>query len=263
MSDHDRSNDWDEAVGGDESVLTAIAPSRRRVLGTAGAILGAGAAAGAGGVVMSEPAIQVSSAETTTQGTDENDDGFTANNVEILSNAGEVEDITVRPNLDIAWDGLNSEPEEVAFTVDVNGSSGGTDYTQIDSETFTIGTGALDGSQKNNQFDGATSIFAAGWSQSDFEDDGQAAGPGGAFTVEGISIRIEAELRTENENTFTDTVSDAFSVTVEDQDVEFGDVNGGDTDGDGDAGGVSGEAGTGGSADDDEEDDEDDDGEDS
>ncbi|WP_157971557.1 hypothetical protein [Halorussus litoreus] len=160
-----------------------------------------------------------------------NDNSFTAEDVELSSDDGSVTDIWLRPDLTYSWDGLNSPPTGITFTVEAETPGG--DYETLGSEDDGSVSGGTAGSDAY-QFDNQCSLLDGAWTPGDFEppqNETEKTGP--------IRVRVTAELRNgDGSSPYTDAAEAQFSVVVSDDEVEFGD---------GDGSGIDGEAGTGGS----------------
>lgn len=199
---------------------------RRTLLKRLGSVATIGAAGVAGIGFLSQPAFAIDS------------ETFTADDVGIFSKNGKVEDIWIKPDLTYSWDGLDSTPQKIEFTMSVETPALDGTSTVLGSETDTSPTQALVGEDEYT-FQNELSLIDDGpWSASTFRAQGSRA----QKTTGPIDVTVEAVLTTVEGQTFTDTKTDAFTVTTSNQKVSFGAGSEGNATG----GGVGGVAGTGG-----------------
>lgn len=207
---------------GDNQTKNQRTTTRRTALKLFGGLAGVGGASALGLGVFSQ------SGRATV-----NDGSFTAADVELSSDDGTVTDIWLRPDLAYSWEGLNSPPETVSFTVEAETPSLDGGYELLGSEDDTEISGGTTG-EDAYEFAAKLSLMDGSWVPSDFQPTEGAEKETGPITV-----RITAELQNGDENSpYTDSATAEFSVIVTDDEVTFGGTN--DT-------GINGEAGTGGS----------------
>ena len=220
MGESDQSEAKEEA--------SKVLPSRRTILKTVGSVGIVGATAGAGLIGTSESALAVS---------------FTASSLTITTDSGQVTDVHVQPqNLSYSWNGLDSDPADMTFTIYVDGpgqnGSANTGTTvanmsslgsESDSDISSSSTEGYSGSDSYS-FTSQYSLIADGpWSQTDFNN----TNDGTTSTVQSaIEVVVEGTLTTESGNTYTHTRRDQFDVEVTNQNAGIG--------------GGGGNAGTGG-----------------
>ena len=200
---------------------------RRKALKRIGSLATLGAAGVAGLQLFSRPAFAIDT------------ETFSADDVGISSKNGKVEDIWLKPDLTYSWDGLDSNPENIEFTMSVENPALDGTSTVLGSETDTDPAQALIEEDGEYTFQNQLSLIDDGpWSEGNFRakknESPKSVGP--------IDVTVEATLTTVEGTTFTDTKTDAFTVTVANEKVRFGAGSEGDASG----GGVGGVAGTGG-----------------
>lgn len=202
-------------------ISQSSAASRRGVLKLMGSATVAGVSGVAGLGLLSKPAV----AATT---------DLTASNVDITSNAGQLQTLYVQPDMEYEWNGLDNPPDRIDFYVDArlpNASADeGDSYEEIGSEGETISSSNLESSStKTYSFQNQVSILShSNIDDKDFEDTGD-----GWTKNTDVEVRIRTVLTDDQGNTFTDANSDTFTVSLTN---EKGSVKGG------------GQANTGGSA---------------
>lgn len=200
---------------------------RRKALKRIGSVAAIGAVGVAGIGVLSGPAFAID-AET-----------FTADDVGIFSKNGKVEDVWLKPALTYSWDGLDSAPETIEFTMSVENPALDGTFAVLGSETDTSLTQALVEENGEYTFQNRLSLIEDGpWDETDF----RARGSHSPKVTGPIGVTAEAVLTTAGGGSFTDAKTDGFTVTTTNATVKFGDGSGGTATG----GGVGGNAGTGG-----------------
>lgn len=200
---------------------------RRKALKRIGSLATIGAVGVAGVQLLSRPAFAID-AET-----------FSADDVGITSKNGKVSDIWLKPDLTYSWDGLDSNPQRIEFTMSIENPALDGTSAVLGSETDTNPAQALVEEDGEYTFQNQLSIIDDGpWSEGDF----RAKKNESPKTVGPIDVTVEATLTTVEGQTFTDAKTDAFTVTVNNEKVTFGASSEGDATG----GGVGGVAGTGG-----------------
>ena len=253
---------WEEAVEGedDDSVLTAIAPSRRRVLSTAGVILGAGGAAGIGGMLTGDSVIQVTSAQAGDNSF--RDDGFTSTSPGLVStDDGSLDDVTIDPDLNVFFDGFDSSPSQLRVSVYTdNDASGPTSISPGDfgfnsSPGNFVRLGGDLSFTADGQGDGAGPHSADGDFDStsgqltvDFQPTSIADGTDRGYNVDSFNsetvgppetttvvVVVFVEVTESAGNSFSQVVAEDFDVRVTNEKAKLGDTEDdtGDEDGDG------------------------------
>jgi hypothetical protein len=184
----------------------------RRSLGKlVGSAATAGAAAAAGIVFIPQSAV----AATTT---------LSASDVSLSSNAGQLQTLTVQPDIDYEWNGLDSSPQRIDFYVEArlpDASGGATTFEQIGTEGTTISSSALESSSsKSYSFQSAVSILGhSAIDDKDFEKNGE------GWTKETtVDIQVRTVLTDTDSTTYSDTPQASFTVTLTN---ETGGVNSG------------------------------------
>ena len=200
---------------------------RRKALKRIGSLATIGTVGVAGVQLLSRPAFAIDS------------ETFTADDVGITSKNGKVSDIWLKPDLTYSWDGLDSNPQRIEFTMSIENPALDGTSAVLGSETDTNPAQALVEEDGEYTFQNRLSIIDDGpWSEGDF----RAKKNESPKTVGPIDVTVEATLTTVEGQTFTDVKTDAFTVTVNNEKVTFGASSEGDATG----GGVGGVAGTGG-----------------
>ena len=137
---------------------------------------------------------------------------LTAQNLTITSNAGQLQTLTVQPSMDYEWSGLDNEPDRIDFYVDARLQGGS--YEEVGAEGTAIDSTALKSpSTKTYDFANTVDILShSSISDTDFED------TGGAWTKDTtVELRIRTELTDAGGNTFNDTNTTTFIVTLENE----------------------------------------------
>lgn len=189
----------------------SIELSRRAVGKLVGSAATAGGAAAAGIVFMPKAAV----AATTS---------LTASDVSMTSNAGQLQTLTVQPDMDYEWNGLDSAPKRIDFYVETRlpgGSSSETTFEQIGTEGTTISSSAYESSSsKTYSFQNTVSILDhSAIDDQDFEKTGD------GWTKETVvDIQVRTVLTDEAGTTYSDTPQASFTVTLTN---EQGSVNSG------------------------------------
>lgn len=202
--------------------------TRRTALKLFGGLAGVGGATALGLDVFTRSALAVE------------ENSFTADDVTLESGDGSVVDIWLQPDLTYSWDGLNSVPNHVTFTVAIESPALDGTFETLGSETDSSIAGTTAG-EDSYAFASTLSLMdQSSWTPGQFEPPTESAtkrtGP--------ITVTVTAELENADENSpYTDSATADFEVVVSDGAVEFGR----DADGDGAGDGLSGSAGTGGS----------------
>lgn len=201
--------------------------NRRTALRRLGSLATIGAV-GIGGIqFLSRPAFAID-AET-----------FSAADVGISSKNGKINDVWLKPDLTYSWDGLDSNPTSIKFTMSVETPALDGTMTVLGSETDNSPAQALVEEAGEYTFQNPLSLITDGpWTANEF----RATGGGSQQVVGPIDVTVEATLTTADGTTYTDAKTDAFSVTTTNQNASFGSSSEGDATG----GGVGGTAGTGG-----------------
>lgn len=195
--------------------------TRRGVLKLMGGATAAGVSGVAGLGLLSKPAV----AATT---------DLTASDVDITSNAGQLQTLYVQPDMDYKWNGLDNPPSRIDFFVNArlpNASDGeGGSYEEIGSEGETISSSKYESnSTKTYSFQNQLSILGhSNIDDKDFEKNGD-----GWTKKTDVEVRVRTQLTDDQGNTFSDANSDTFTVSLTN---EQGSVKGG------------GQSNTGGSA---------------
>lgn len=189
----------------------SVGLTRRSVVKLVGGAATAGGAAAAGIVFIPESAV----AATTT---------LAASDVSLTSNAGQLQTLTVQPDMDYEWNGLDSSPDRIDFYVETrlpNGSGAATTFEQIATEGTTISSSALESSSpKTYSFQNTVSILNhSAIDDQDFEDTGE------GWTKETVvDLQVRTVLTDGAGTTYSDTPQASFTVTLTN---ETGGVNSG------------------------------------
>lgn len=204
---------------------TILGQSRRAVLKKLGLIGTAGTTAGAGVVLMSKPAFALDTSS------------LTANDITVSSNNGKIQEVSLTPDLDYSWDGLEDPPDSIGFALEIETeNTGGYLHIGGDSgaeETYTFTSPTEREGSGQYVFQNAVSTIQSGpLTKGDFNS----ANGNGTSSTTSMSVRVTATLTTPN-GAYTDSEEATFSVTINNENVEFGS----DTDGDGNGGGVGGQ----------------------
>lgn len=178
-----------------------IEMTRRAVGKLVGGAATAGGAAAAGLVFMPESAL----AATTT---------LSASDVVITSNAGQLQTLTVQPDMEYEWNGLDNPPDRIDFYVETrlpNGSAGETTFEQVGTEGTTISSTALESSStKTYSFQNTVSILAhSAIDDQDFEDTGD-----GWTKDTAVDVQVRTVLTDDTGMTYSDTPQDSFTVSL-------------------------------------------------
>jgi|GEM_PF-3065120 len=201
--------------------------TRRKTMKLGAVVAGAGLASGAGVLLGSKPAFAIS------------DKSFTAGDVgPLTSNNGLVTDVFLQPNLEVAWDGLDTEPASIDYqlwvdtpSTDGNSGTATSNMDGVGPQTQSSLTG-LEGSATFTWPSQWSLISDGSWSKNDFKAPNNGRDTG-TKTIGPIEVVLEATLTTTGGKTYSDTARTQFNVDTENQGAGF---QGG------------GNAGTGGSA---------------
>lgn len=176
---------------------------RRDILKAGAALLGAGGLATLGIGFGSDSALAAEAK-------------LTASDVTLDTNAGQLVELYVAPDMNYDWDGLEAEPARIDFYVDAklqNAASGsGGDYEEIGSEGQTISTSSLEGSGSYSFGDTKSVLNHSNISDADFEP----SGDGNSKSTD-VAVRVRAVLTDVNGKTYSDPDGASFTVTVNDQ----------------------------------------------
>ena len=158
---------------------------------------------------------------------------LSAGDVTLTSNVRQLQTLTVQPDMDYEWNGLDDPPKCIDFYVETrlpNGSSSEATFEQVGTEGETVGSLALESSSaKSYSFQNAVSILNhSAIDNQDFEKTGD-----GWTKDTTVDVQVRTVLTDESGTTYSDTPQAAFTVTLTN---EKGSVNSG------------GAANTGGSA---------------
>lgn len=138
---------------------------------------------------------------------------FTASDVEVTSNNGHLESLTVAPNGTVTYDGLENEPADVVLAIEVESSDGTWDTV----ETQSLSATGLEGSVSYD-FTAIDLIDNSALEETDFH-----ATPG-STTDTTVNLRMNATLvgAGPNSSDVHATASDTFTVSVTNQPASGG-----------------------------------------
>lgn len=178
--------------------------TRRELIRTAGAGIGAAAVGWAGLAYGSESGFALDSSS------------FTASDVRIESRGGQVGDVTVDPTLRYAWDGFDAPPQSIAFLIEAKLASQA-EYQTVASEATTVGSSALEGSDTYD-FQNGSATAGGGYSLLETTDGSITANDfepeTGTERTRTVELRVTATLTDVEGRSYTSTRRASYTVTV-------------------------------------------------
>lgn len=137
-----------------------------------------------------------------------------AEDIDVTSNAGKLDSLTVQPKINYSWDGLDEPPQNVTFTVyaKMNESSS---YTEFNSETTEFNDPSslpLESDTRSYDFDQAVELL----DKQNGLDANQFEPKNGETTNTTVDVRIETTLQTNN-MTYSVNSTGTFTVSLTNQ----------------------------------------------
>ncbi|MFC4358068.1 hypothetical protein ACFO0N_08925 [Halobium salinum] len=167
-------------------------------VGTAGVVLGT---AGVGAVMFSGTGVAIDA------------DSLRADAVTLTSNNGEVERLTLRPDLVFSWDGLDATPETMSFSVDVRLAGTGEAFTSLTTEETSVGADGLAGEERY-RFSRAYDLVGSGpLDEADFEPE-KGGGREDLTAETEVGVRVTGRLTDAAGNQYVDGGSTTYTVSV-------------------------------------------------
>lgn len=174
---------------------------RRGVLKRIGVIATAGTAAGAGVVLTQQPGMAIDPTS------------FSASDLSYTSNSGEVQSLTLQPDLDYNWTGLDNQPQSITFTLSVKIDGSGNGFSQVAQETEQLdSTTALTGSAEYT-FGKAYDIVGSGPLDEETFEPSQKGNKEANTKTTTVGVEIVGDLSTTN-TTYSSTRTTTYDVSI-------------------------------------------------
>lgn len=176
--------------------------SRRKILaslGTVGAVVGT---AGVGAVMFSGTGVAIDA------------DSLRADAVALTSNNGEVERLTLRPDLRYTWDGLDAAPETMSFSVGVRLADGDEGFAAVATEETRVDADGLAGAG-NYRFSRASDLVGPDGplDEATFEPE-KGGGREDLTTETEVGVEVAGTLTDADGNRYVDAASTTYTVSV-------------------------------------------------